>query len=85
MKHSMYRGSFSICRSSFCIYSGIVVGIISVQVRPWKFVDALLAPLSRSALTGLVDFSSATLLIAKWRGVNPAWSCFSRHGFMASR
>ena len=72
MKHSMYLGSFSMFRSSFCIASGMFGLISSSHVTPWKFVADLLAPLSSKALTGLVDLSSATLLIARCSGVNPA-------------
>jgi len=85
IKHSIYLGSLSIRRSSFYVASGIDAGISSVQVRPWKFVAARLAPLRSRALTGRVDLSSATLLIAKWRGVNPAWSYFSKKGFIANK
>jgi len=39
--------------------------------------------LSSSALTGLVDFNSATLLMARCNGVNPALSYVSSEGFIA--
>lgn len=47
------------------------VSNISMQFAPFLSSASLSAPLSNSALTGLVDFNSATDFIAKCNGVYP--------------
>ncbi len=58
-------------RRSSLIGSGTFGPIISYAVLPSRSVADRLAPLSKRALTGLVDFNSWTLLTARCNGVNP--------------
>jgi hypothetical protein len=71
IKHSMYFGSFNIfCRSPF-MPDGKSSLTICKEVWPALLIGDRRAPLISKALTGLVVFSSATLLIARCKGVNP--------------
>lgn len=71
MKHSMYFGSFNMLTKSIFIYCGKSSFTIYMLVNPVLLTGDLLAPLIRSARTGLVVFSSGTLLIARCKAVKP--------------